>query len=522
MPNASESQIRISLTADRLRATLVYAPAEHADPPDTLLVHACVEERGVKVDRAVEAAITRTVERIAETPGEAFETVIAQGVRPVHGKDGTFHLVEHLAEAKRLGDHKKQRYAELDEGAAGKRTSIDTDGEQDLSALDHYERSTLLVVRANDRIGTITPPTEGEDGIDVCGTVIPAVKGRAYDIDHDRAIDVLDSGEVIARRSGLLNIEGTRFRIQSALEILGSVDFSTGNVNFPGSVRIADTVKDRFSVEADKDIEVGDVVEGAQVIAGRDALLRRGMSGRGKGYVRTGRDLVARTLDQAEADVGRTLRIEREIKSCDIRVQGSVEGPQAWLLGGTLAAGGSIELGTIGSPANTETQIGVGRIPSLLNRALQAIEILNAARDATERTRPLMDRLKATPKLNPEEAERLTLLSMEQAQRDNIQRLANDALTAVARTLAELTDPTLNVLGKVFPGTEVLIGRSRVVFKSTVSGPLTITLDAKGRPALTLAGEDEPLLRYAEVTDDPTAPDLSEWAPAGDADRQAA
>ncbi len=51
--------------------------------------------------------------------------------------------------------------------------------------LDHRERSTLMVVKAGQRLGQIQRATDGIDGTDVCGNTIRAKAGKQAPVTFD-------------------------------------------------------------------------------------------------------------------------------------------------------------------------------------------------------------------------------------------------------------------------------------------------------------------------------------------------
>ena len=56
-------------------------------------------------------------------------------------------------------------------------------------------------------------------------------------------------------------------KVSNTLEIDQNVDFSTGNIDFPGNVIVHRSVKDCFTVKARDDIEVRGLIEAATLIA---------------------------------------------------------------------------------------------------------------------------------------------------------------------------------------------------------------------------------------------------------------
>ncbi|MEO0511316.1 MAG: FapA family protein [Planctomycetota bacterium] len=509
-PPAAGPELRVAVTTDRMRATLMYPGC--SDPlgvPDELAIRAAVEARGLEIIASTDAAIRAAAEDISANPEEPHEALLAQGTEPVHGVDGRFDFIERLSEAQRLAKKKRSRYLDVGEPSAHPDPGS-TDGDE-LEALDHYERSTLMVVREGETVGTITPPTDGVDGRDVAGEVRAAVPGRAFEIALDPSIEVAPDGRVIANRSGLLVVSDGSMHVKTSLQLTGGVDFSTGNVDFPGSVELIGGVKDRFCVTADRDIEIGDIVEAATIEAGGSVRLNAGMAGRHKGILRAGGSVYTVMLDMVEVSIGRDLSIEREIKDAMVRVLGSIKGPKARIIAGRVIVGSTIEIHTIGVSAGTQTEVVVGRFPELEDGAKRALAAIESAEAGTAKYADIISRLQTTPKLNTDEADKLTQLMIDQAQRENAAENARRALRTVAETFVAHSHPIVDVVAKIFPGVELTLGPVILRFKRPVSGPLRLSLDDQGKPVVTIDRAVEPVGQIAQVERDPGWPEIDEY-----------
>ncbi|MEO0482228.1 MAG: FapA family protein, partial [Planctomycetota bacterium] len=227
---------------------------------------------------------------------------------------------------------------------------VDRDAECDGLAQSHYNRSAFVVVEAGRALGRLVPAFEGKDGEDVTGAVIQAKPLTAKTYEPDDTVQVDAEGLISARVPGLLDVTGAGPIVRDTLDIDSDVDFSTGNIDFPGDVNIARGVRDLFQVRVGGSLHTGDVIEAATIEVQRHATLAVGMAGRGKGSITVGRDLEARYLDDVDVHVGGNLRIDRELSNCRIEVQGALEAPKCRVVGGEVRVVGRCEVAQAGSP----------------------------------------------------------------------------------------------------------------------------------------------------------------------------
>jgi cytoskeletal protein CcmA (bactofilin family) len=214
---------------------------------------------------------------------------------------------------------------------------------------DHRARSSLRIIRRDETIAIITPPQAGVDGEDVRGVLLRATAAAPLRTTLHASVKQLTDGRVIALRDGCLHSTPEELAIRGEFHIAGNVDYSTGNIDVPGSVFIAGGVADCFVVKASTDIRVAQLVDAASLEAGRDLHLEQGAAGRDLVQHRCGRDFCAPTISGLDVFIGRHASVKHEIADCRLHVQGSFDGPNCTLVRGELHAAGGACLGTLGS-----------------------------------------------------------------------------------------------------------------------------------------------------------------------------
>lgn len=228
---------------------------------------------------------------------------------------------------------------------------------------DFYNLDFVTNVSKGQQLVEIEPPTKGLPGKTVTGKQIPVKNGKlpklsigsnvAMSQDSMKAFSVIDGQPIIS---------GGKLSVVPVLEVKDDVGTSTGNINFLGTVIVNGSVKSGFKVEATGDVEVRGVVESAEIIAEGNIILKRGMQGRGKGYLKAGEDIIARYIENTTAEAGRNIHVSEAIMHSYVFANRKIilDGKKGLIVGGKAVAREELIAKTIGSPMATYTELEVG------------------------------------------------------------------------------------------------------------------------------------------------------------------
>ncbi|MFG0283023.1 MAG: DUF342 domain-containing protein [Phycisphaerales bacterium JB039] len=470
---------KVIISGDRLTATLRLEPGIGDELTEDVV-------RGLLTGRGVDPFAADRPRRIAAAveayrdATERLEMVVAEGRAPVHGVDGRFELDPSLAPEQRA------RPRATDDGA-----------------VSFYERSAFTIVAAGQRIGRLIAPTEGQPGVDVMDGDLAARSGRPAPIRLDASVEADADGEVRSRVDGELQATGGLLRVVELLSVPEYVDFSTGNVHFPGDVVVGRGVRDCFTVRCGGDLTVRELVEAATLVVGRDAKLDRGMAAREKGSLTVGRDLDAKYLDNVHCVVGRDMQALKEVHNCHVVVGRRFIGPTCAVIGGALAVAGKAEIGQIGGESGSQTDVILGRIGDLEELARQALDLLPAVERAAEVAAERLEQMRRMAiKPTAQQTRELTELELEveatEARLDPLRR----AIEQIAESLSRHTEAELSVGKIIHAGATIWIGTHRAEFETAIKGPLRIHLSQLGAPVITdgVRGSAIPLADIAKVT----------------------
>ena len=477
MTTAPESWLSLAIAEDKLSATVTVAPGVQTEYVDETFVRGFVAAREISADCVDDEAVTALVDAVNQAPDEPHEAVVARGRAPLHGEDGYVELDDALLRQEDL-KHEAWRRALED--------ADDTDPDHDHAddeAIDYYAQSAFRIVARGQRLGRVVQPTNGRDGFDVFGNRLAARDGRPAPAKLDESVDESSDHSLSARNAGLFEQADNRIRVNNELAINGPVDFSTGNIDFPGDVAVAGGICDCFTVQVGGALTVGDTVEAARIIVAGDTTLRAGMTGREKGMIRIGGSLRAKFLEQTTGSIGRDLVIDKEIAQCSLDVAGRVVGTSAVLRAGELRATGACEFAEVGSDTGVATALVLGKSRELERLAAEAAEIIPIVRERTEKLRAELATLEAHKKrLSTQQAERLSELKRDSDAADNRIETLTDSLREILDSIDLVAEPTLTVHRLLQSGVRIWIGGDLVTIRGDLRGPLTLRLGPDGHP----------------------------------------
>ena len=126
-------------------------------------------------------------------------------------------------------------------------------------------------------------------------------------------------------------------------------------------MHVKGSVRTGFSIKCAGDIIVDGVVEGANLYADGQIILKRGIQGMNKGYVEAKGNLVARFIESANVKVGGKVQTDTILHS-KVQADGDIilEGKNAYITGGKISSKSNIISRSIGSTMETATELYLG------------------------------------------------------------------------------------------------------------------------------------------------------------------
>lgn len=333
-------EILISVTKDKLKAWLTVLPGKGFPGPSLGELERRLAENGVSFGLK-----PQVLQQVLEK-GHIEKTLVAEGESPIHGKGAWFeYLLPELENA-------------LPESAS----------EQE--RIDFRNRITVLTVDEAQPLMRRHPPTPGIAGRSVTGELIPAEEGRDYHLLESigSRFSPSDSNLLIAARGGRPIKLSRTVRVDDVLTV-DEVDYSTGHINFKGSVVVKGSVHDGFQVRATGEIIVHGSVEDAILESESNIHVHGSMFGRERARLSAGGNIQVTYIQQTEIDCLGDLSVYDGMFHCQVRVLGQIvaggRGGKGQINGGEIWAGKRIVARIIGSNSSTATKVSLGEDPYL-------------------------------------------------------------------------------------------------------------------------------------------------------------
>ena len=351
------SRLEIVISDDRTQAwvKLLDAADPEFQPPTAAEVLAALEAAKVEINDAVRARVDEYI-RIVAGPeeGEAdgpreilSEFLIAEGRPPTAGQDGTFEW------------HEQHRQTQRDW--------------QSDDRVDYYSLESILTVEAGVAIGRITEPIEADDGMDVCGRVLPSRRdGTPLEVGSGLSLSPDDPLEVVTEAAGHVVVRQGRIWLEEVLSIAGDVDFDSGSLSVCADVHVRGMVPSNFKVRTTKSLTVEQAIEAAQVDVGGDLVVRGGILGhRRKGRIQAGGSITVRFCEEAQVKAAGDMKVCKEIIHSHVHSEGRLLVEAGAIIGGDTYAREGIEVQTLGSGVGVATCVAVGIHRNVLAQALR-------------------------------------------------------------------------------------------------------------------------------------------------------
>ena len=472
-------KIEIRITDDGMTATLSIPAGLDSDAISFEMLTRRVEEAGIAGSDAHNDTLRAVCEEYARNPA-SVEIVIATGTPVENGIDGRLEWLP-----------------EFDP------TATEAEGPQraceDPANVNFYDGQVFVRVRAGTHVATLHQATEGLNGRTVQGKVIKATPGRPCKIRFESSLQAEPDGRVIAQNDGVLMIVRECASVAQVFSVPGSVDFSSGNIDFDGTVTVREGVRDRFVVKATGDIVINGLVESAQLMCGGTLTCRRGMAGKDRGQILVGADAEFGFINNVRGQINGSLTVRREIVNCDLIVGGDCICDQASVIGGRLCVSGNGRIGVLGSEAERPTEVRLGAVPLL---SLQHKRVESAIAPLSEEAASLKMQLDAVTVMRGSRKTReqgaVTQLRL------NLERVLQQVEELKARK-TELEDRIrrtrmvdFQVSRLIYPKVTLRVGDIAYCFETALKGPITLGWDERRELRYRLAsGWTRPLSEIA-------------------------
>lgn len=383
-----------------------------------------------------------------ESPVYMEDIVMAKGVEPRHGTDARIEY-----------------YFNTDLKA---RPTLNEDGSVDffnLNIINHCEKDELLA--------RLYPEDRGDEGCDVLGN---RIKPRT--VKHDilrfgkNIRQSEDKTELYAMGSGSVTLVEGRVFVSTTMEV-ENVDTATGNIHFDGDVIVNGNVCSNFSVQASGNVEVRGVVEGADIEAGGNITIARGMNGMSKGTLRAKGNIIAKFIENATAQANGYVEAGSLMHSQIMAgTEVHVDGRRGFISGGHVSATSLVSGKILGSEMGTDTVIEVGISPVVKKRYKELLEQEEEDSRIIERAVPILeaarDKYLAGKELSESQIENVRSLAEVVREKRGVLAAVRAEIDELDMIMTDEKQAQVIVQKVIYPGTKIVISDVSKIIKESV------------------------------------------------------
>ncbi len=308
----------------------------------------------LKLEGIVHGIREDVVDEFIKAPEYCRDYVLAEATPPVQGHDA---VVEY----------------HFDINATAK-PKLNEDG-----SVDFHQLGNIKPVQVGEKLATLTPADFGTPGVSVTGKSLPPNKVAVKRLRHGRNITMSDDGcELYSQVAGHVTLVDDLVMVSNIYDVPANVDASTGDIEYKGTVNVVGNVNTGYAIRADGDIIVNGVVEGADLTAGGNIVLKRGMQGMSRGTLAAEGNITAKFIENSQIKCKGTLMCDAVLHS-DVECEGevSVLGKKGLINGGHIRSYANISATQIGSAMGTSTIVEV-------MSDIDMVKLLNETEEKTE------------------------------------------------------------------------------------------------------------------------------------------
>lgn len=349
---AGDVIIGIEVTKDEMKAAVVVSPPSiSGSEASAEMIKRALQAQGI-IDPCVDE---KRVNDFVDRPVYNVPFDVAFAIQPVNGHDA---YISYNFET----DPKKIKAKVSDSGN-----------------INYKDWNQIQNVIAGQPLAQKILAERGKGGKTVFGRYLEATNGKDIQIQLGQNVSLDRDGVTIKA-----DIDGEFMLINGKIFVepvkyLDAVNVKTGDVNFVGTVIIKGSVEEGYKVEA-TNIEINGIVDKSRLEATGNIIVRQGIFGKGEGYVKAGKSLWAKFINDTTVEVEENVIVYDSIVNSNITAMKNivVKGKKAQIIGGHLLATQEICARKIGSPGGgAETILEVGIDPRAKKR-LEELQTMQA------------------------------------------------------------------------------------------------------------------------------------------------
>lgn len=330
-------------------------------------------------------------------------------------------------------------------------------------SVDFKNLNIMYNVKAEEVLAIKHPPQMGEVGYNVFGHEMSAKLGKDKRLPIGKHTKVLSDGiTLVAARDGQIEYDDHSITISPTFYVNKDVDSSTGNIDFIGNVVVDGIVHSGFSIKAKGNVEIKGYVEAATIEAEGDIILKHGIQGNEKGFLKAGGNIIAKFIQSSQVSADGDIITEAILHS-QVSANGEVlvHKGKGTLVGGTTIAGKRITANIIGSAMNTITTLQIGVSKNLLFSYQENLAYYNKLKEEVNKVNKniyFLQNKSKEEKLSVAKQDLLKQLIQTQVILSNQLIKAEEGYKEKVDLLRNTNQGMIKVQDRIYPGTRVSVG----------------------------------------------------------------
>jgi len=432
-----DSYVDITISEDQMSAFLILHPPKHGG---SLLTEHLLREQIASIGISV-GIMDSVILGCIRNPEFLVPIQFAKGIPPIAGRDGEIKIF-----------FRSENKPHLEEDEHGR--------------IDYKNIAMIQSVKPDVLLAEKIPPKPGQVGKTVTSALIPCQQEK--EVNWIIGMNVIErEGKLYSRIAGRPVLERTgEIRVDEVIN-LEAVDYSTGNVDFPGTIIVEHKIGDGFSLTTNGSIIINSSVGKAFLKAKGDIVISGGFMGRGEGFIESEGNIYVKFVEQGKLSASGSIFIEEASMHSELSAKDliQVKGGRGEIIGGTTIAGNTIVCEKLGAVVETKTKVAIGTPPELL-------EELNRMRHELVDKEITLRKVQLTLQKLSEQANKREL-KIEEKEMISKLKEANEKYTTLLETLQKQFDTALgsyepsktahvDVHREIFPGVEVSFGVGKI------------------------------------------------------------
>ncbi len=335
--------------------------------------------------------------------------------------------------------------------------------EKEDGTVDYYNLNMINHCKCGDVLARIIRGENGEPGVNIMGKPIPPREQKRATLKFGKNIQLSeDRMSISSLVDGHVMLVDNDVFVSDIYEV-ENVDTSTGNIEYTGSVQINGNVTSNFVVNASGNVIINGVVEGAQITAGGNIVIARGMNGMAKGTLKAGGNVISKFIENATVEAGGYVNTGSILHSnVNAGTEITVTGKRGFITGGHVQAGSQITVKMLGAVMGASTIVEVGVDPQVKVAYAQlqkeVVELVKQIKSEQMVITGFAEKRNKGARFSEDQIKyvRDTAVKLEQQKKELEQK--NNEMKVLLDKFDLQSNANVVVKGEVHPGTTIIIG----------------------------------------------------------------